>query len=133
VFFLNYAATAPGVISRVVYFGAPTRGILTGDYEGDGKTDIATFYSAGSSLLGWVYEPSTAPGTYVATTRGSDIFDLAAPGDYDGDGKTNLAVFRSNPNPDQNFFYVKKSSDGGLLYQEWGEEFDIPVAVYDVH
>jgi len=133
VFYFNYAADPVGLISRVAYFGSPTTGIAAGDYDGDGKTDLAVFYQVAPNTIGWAYEPSTAQGTFVAIPWGFGITDVPAQGDYDGDGKTDLAVYRSNPNPDQNFFIVLKSSDGGMLVQEWGEEFDVPVVWFNTH
>jgi hypothetical protein len=59
--------------------------------------------------------------------------DEFAPGDYDGDGKQDIAVWRANPNPDLNFFYYRRSSDGVTQSFEWGQGTDYPVANWYVH
>lgn len=132
IFYFNYAALAPGVLSRAIYFGDPFDLIVTGDYDGDNKTDIAIVKGIGGSIY-WFYEPSTNLGTYTGGPFGRTLTDQVAQGDYDGDGKTDFAVWRPNPDPTQNFFYVRKSSDGNLLANEWGQEGDYPVANFNIH
>jgi hypothetical protein len=131
-FWANYGAAAPGVLSRMSYFGLPNELNVPGDYDGDGKTDIAIVREVNGSMQ-WFYEPSTAPGTFLGGAWGNVTTDFIAQGDYDGDGKTDFAVWRTNPDPTQNFFLVRKSSDGTLLFHEWGQENDFPVAAYNTH
>jgi hypothetical protein len=78
-----------------------------GDYDGDGKTDIAVFRRSNSY-------------TYVAKSSGGYQFipwglssDTQMPGDYDGDGKTDLAVFRRGETDRSGFnhWYILRSSD----------------------
>ena len=128
----NYCSDAPGVLSRHTAFGHPNDIIAPGDYDGDGKTDIAIVREAGANLE-WYYEPSTAPGTFLGGAWGTTATDFITQGDYDGDGKTDFAVWRTNSDPTQNFFLVRKSSDGSLLFHEWGQENDFPVASYNTH
>jgi hypothetical protein len=81
----------------------------------------------------WSYEPSSALNTEVNIGWGTSATDFQCQGDYDGDGKTDLAVWRPDVNPANNFFLVRKSSDGTLQYQEWGQNGDYPVLNYDSH
>jgi subtilisin-like proprotein convertase family protein len=131
-FYSNFGADAPGVLSRRTTFGRPSDIIAPGDYDGDGKTDIAIVREAGANLE-WYYEPSSAPGTFLGGAWGTVATDFITQGDYDGDGKTDFAVWRTNPDPTQNFFLVRKSSDGTLLSHEWGEQNDFPVATFNTH
>jgi hypothetical protein len=131
-FYSNFGADAPGVLSRRTTFGHPNDIIAPGDYDGDGKTDIAIVREAGANLE-WYYEPSSALGTFLGGQWGTTATDFITQGDYDGDGKTDFAVWRTSPDPTQNFFLVRKSSDGALLFNEWGQENDFPVAAYNTH
>jgi hypothetical protein len=131
-FWMNYAAAAPGTLSRYVQFGTPTDVIVPGDYDGDGKTDLAVTRGSGGSLF-WFIEPSTALGTFDTYNFGLSATDFRTQGDYDGDGKTDIAVWRPNADPTQNFYFVRKSSNGALLANEWGQNGDYPVANYNQH
>lgn len=131
-FWMNYAAALPGALSRYVQFGTATDIIVPGDYDGDGKTDLAVTRGSGGAIL-WFVEPSTALGTFNTFNFGISAADFRAQGDYDGDGKTDIAVWRPNADPTQNFFFVRKSTNGALLANEWGQNSDYPVANYNQH
>jgi hypothetical protein len=131
-FWSNYSSAAPGVLSRYSIFGTPTDVIVPGDYDGDGKCDIAIVKASGGAYA-WFYEPSTALNTFLGGPFGVSATDTVAQGDYDGDGKTDFAVWRPNLDPTQNFFYARKSADGSLLANEWGQNGDYPVANYNTH
>jgi len=104
--------------------------VLPEDYDGDGKADIAV-YRAGDS--------SATPQSYFYIINSSDNtiriepwglrFDVGSiMGDYDGDGKADLAVWRPGATTGaQSTFYVKKSSDGGMIAVDWGIRADRPV------
>ncbi len=118
-----------GAISSEI-FGFPTDFIAPGDYDGDGKTDLAVIRATGGQFLWWA-RPSGGGGD-TGTFWGNSGTDLPVQGDYDGDGKTDIAVWRPDVNPNQNFFYVNKST-GGLQTFEWGQNGDYPVANYNTH
>jgi hypothetical protein len=117
--------------SDSLIFGTPTDVILPGDYDGDGKTDVATIRGVGGQILWWVH-PSGG-GADTSLFWGNSATDFPVQGDYDGDGKTDQAIWRPNADPTQNFYYVNKSSGGGLLSFEWGQNGDYPVANYNAH
>jgi hypothetical protein len=131
-FWMNYAAVAPGTLSRYVQFGTATDIIVPGDYNGDGKTDLAITRGSAGSIL-WFIEPSDALGTFTQTNWGLSASDFRTQGDYDGDGTTDIAVWRPNADPTQNYFFVRRSSNGNFFANEWGQNGDYPVANYNQH
>jgi hypothetical protein len=122
---------ANGTTNINVIFGTPTDVIVPGDYDGDGKTDIATVRGVNGQIQ-WQWLASST-GTINYGVWGLAASDYPVQGDYDGDGKTDLAIWRPDADPSQNFFYVRKSSDGSLLTSEWGMSGDYPTANFDAH
>ena len=64
---------------------------MPGDYDGDGKADVA-FYRASEGA--WYIIPSLTPDTPYAIGWGGAGF-TSVPGDYDGDGKTDIAIYET--------------------------------------
>lgn len=64
-------------------------------------------------------------GAYTSTHQGV-VFQWGAPGDrpvpadYDGDGRADFAVFRPYEGAEEGIWYIKRSSDGGVVRQQWG-------------
>lgn len=110
--------------------------MVAGDFNGDGKDDIATF-AQGSSLNAtdgkmrinvWLATGNSnfaAPGVWY-TSSGSFTLSLlggrVVAGDFNGDGKDDLAAF------------YKNGSSGAILYrwQSTGSGFSSPSAVWNV-
>ncbi len=94
-------------IRSIEAVGSPSRP-TTGDYDGDGRTDVA------------VFRPST--GAWFVQGGASVNFgtngDIPVPGDYNGDGRTDVAVFR----PSTGAWFVQ----GGASVN-FGTNGDIPV------
>ena len=121
-----------------------------GDYNDDGKTDIATFRPSDGSFH-WMGGSSTplgmkgdirvvgnfnnTPGSDIGVFRPSDgtwhiagmapvkygvATDKPVPADYDGDGKTDIGVFR----PSNGKWYIQ-----GMTPMVYGQSGDVPVAV----
>ena len=96
------------------------------DFDGDGKSDLSVFRGTDGSWL----VANSGNGQLQSTPWGSSAapyYDLAVSGDYDGDGKTDQAVFRRGTDL-AGYWFIKRSSDGQVMRQQWGLGTDVPVA-----
>ncbi|MEP7149911.1 MAG: CHRD domain-containing protein [Acidobacteriota bacterium] len=118
--------------ARVEAFGLTGNGTssfdspVPGDYDGDGKFDLA------------VYRFGQSPGNHYIIKRSSDSVvtyeqlgnfqtDYIVPGDYDGDGKYDLAVARTGAlGTSPLVWWVRNSSTGNLVALPWGRSSDFP-------
>lgn len=90
--------------------------MVTADYDGDEKADIAVFRP---STGVWYIQESTAGSTSIRFGMNGDI---PVPADYDSDGKTDIAVWR----PSNGTWYVMQSIVG-FRAQQWGTAGDKPL------
>lgn len=114
------AIVGPIGVSEVVRDIAVTFN-TTVDFDGDRKTDFSIFRLSENN---WYILNSLNPSTFSVRNWGLSQSDILTPGDYDGDGKTDIAVWRTT----DGVFYVLKSSDGGVIFTQWGLNGDEPVA-----
>ena len=104
--YLNHSASGSITLAAPVAFPAlPIEGMVGGDFDGDGKLDIAATYNPDTMVA--IYRNTSTIGTPNFTicefkTGLSPGFDAA--GDLDGDGLTDLAVCNYNSN---NFSVLK--------------------------
>jgi hypothetical protein len=111
--------------------------IVAGDWDGDGKADLAVYRNGSNpperegvevSQSNFYYRPSTQPGTDFVTIPWGASDDRPMRGDFDGDGKLDAAVFRAS----DEIWYILQSSNGQVRYETWGQVCDIFVpADYD--
>lgn len=95
-----------------------------GDYDGDGKTDIAVWRGRSEFGNGTWYWHRSSDGQYEQVQWGSvNTPDFPVQGDYDGDGKTDPAVWRQYGIGQQAYFFILQSRDG-IRYEPWGLSTD---------
>jgi spore coat protein A, manganese oxidase len=119
--------TAAGDI-RYQYFGHASDRILPGDYDGDGKTDIAVArgFNINPGQTTWYIRYSSGIPD-LATVFGSG-FNFAQ-GDYDGDGKTDIAYFMLGTNPGETgFWYLSSAAGMEGRFIPWGTRPTAPLA-----
>lgn len=105
-------------------FGVSGDKPVTGDFDGDGKDDIA------------IFRPSTGEWYILNNSLGvnSEVWgqsgDIPVPRDFDGDGSTDLAVYR----PSNGTWYIKNSgyssgyASAATKTVSFGSADDLPVA-----
>lgn len=130
-----YTLTAKGVVTYD-YFGLYSDRTIPGDYDGDGKDDlaIARGFNITPNNTTWYirYTGGAGDGQFNWGSGGLDNF---VQGDYDGDGIIDVAVYRR---AGENNYYILRSSDQTLMVIHWGMAWepagpasDIPIAVYN--
>ncbi|MBX6316545.1 MAG: hypothetical protein IRY99_27070, partial [Isosphaeraceae bacterium] len=104
----------------VVYHpGAQADQPVPGDYDGDGRADLAVYRSSTGQ---WFFALSSAGPRVVSF--GAPGVDIPVPGDYDGDGRTDLAVYR----PTTGQWLIARSSAGPLVAAFGAPNLDLPIA-----
>jgi hypothetical protein len=116
-----------------VVWGYPADSVSPGDYDGDRRTDFAVLRNQDGQIIWNVLGRNNGNIIHFGQPWGLSATDFPVQGDYDGDGKTDIAVWHPSADPAQNFFYVRKSSNGALLPFEWGQQGDYPVANFNNH
>jgi hypothetical protein len=115
---------------RPVQFGATGDVQMAGDWDGDGKADLAV-YRAASAAGGqsfFYYRPSAQPTVDYVTIPLGTAGDKPLLGDFDGDGRLDPAIFR----PSNAVWLILRSSVNQLTQTTFGLSTDIPVpADYD--
>ncbi|HEV7645514.1 MAG TPA: FG-GAP-like repeat-containing protein [Pyrinomonadaceae bacterium] len=131
----NLASPLPGQVRWFIqYNGAPgdftqdwgqaTDYFTPGDYDGDGKSDIAVWRPLPDKDSTF-YIINSATGTVRIQHFGLMNDDPRIIGDYDGDGKDDIALYRSGNNPGDPSFWFWDTGNNFFGVQ-WGQNGDVP-------
>ncbi|MET0753459.1 MAG: CHRD domain-containing protein [Pyrinomonadaceae bacterium] len=101
---------------------------VPGDYDGDGKFDLAVYRSGALSPANTYIVLRSSDGAAVYQQWGNFNSDYVLPGDYDGDGKYDYAIARTGASATNPLvWWILQSSNGQTRVQVWGNSADIPV------
>jgi hypothetical protein len=119
--------------ARTVLFGTSGTGAnnqdfpVPGDYDGDGKFDIAVYRAGTLSPTNTYIVLRSSDGTVSYTPFGNFVTDWIVPGDYDGDGKYDFAVARTGSFATSPMvWWIINSSTGTTRAQQFGISSDTP-------
>lgn len=101
-------------------FGSPADQPVSGDYDGDGKTDVAVVSKVGTRAF-WNINRSSDGG--VTSVRFGYDTDVPVQADFDGDGRVDMAVFR----PTFRTWLILRSDGSGQQVIRLGVPGDKPV------
>ncbi|HEX9961585.1 MAG TPA: CHRD domain-containing protein [Pyrinomonadaceae bacterium] len=119
---------------RTVQWGTTGNGTSTGDtpvagdYDGDGKFDIAVYRFGGIAPNNSFLILRSSDGTGEYRQFGNFQTDYIAPGDFDGDGKYDLTAVRTGTaGTSPMTWYILQSSNNQLRSVQFGISSDVPV------
>jgi hypothetical protein len=95
---------------------------VSGDFDGDGRLDLATYRSTSGEWRIWTSSSKFQEATVFAW---GEIGDLPMPADYNGDRVTDLALYR----PSTGTWHLFLSKTQTPMAVHWGGPEDRPVAL----
>jgi FG-GAP-like repeat len=111
--------------SYVVTVSGPLQAPL--DFSGDGRGDLATIRTTGGMMTWWILDQVSSA---VSQAHWGATGDVPVPGDYDGDLRTDAAIWRPGAAGSAGF-WIKRSSNGAVVFLPLGQSGDDPTIVGD--
>ena len=100
---------------------------IPGDYDGDGKFDLAVYRFGGLSPNNSYIIRRSSDNVVTFQQFGDFNTDYVLPGDYDGDGKYDLAIARTGATGTSPLvWWILQSSTGTTRTQTFGRSSDLP-------
>lgn len=115
-----WTANSDGI--GVQNFGSANDKVVSGDYDGDGRTDVSVYKTVGGQGV-WSIKRSSDGGITEAVWGLPT--DKPVRGDFDGDGRLDYAVYRAS----QGVWYVQKSNNTGNIIVQFGLAEDQPAPI----
>lgn len=111
-------------------WGISTDTFVSGDFDGDHKSDLTVWRSGAPGVAGF-YILQSATSTVRYDSFGQTGDDPKVVADYDGDGKTDPAVYRAGVSAgQQSYWYYRQSAptlaQNEIMYVQWGLNGDFP-------
>ena len=102
---------------------------VTGDFDGDGKTDFCIARRANNQIF-WIILPSGGGAIrYVPFGLAGDRENPTA-ADFNGDGRDDLIVTRTEPNGNLTHYIGDASSGASIFAAQWGNNGFAPTTVF---